>query len=153
MAIACLLAVKIGVSGTELTNREAVVMLILMCGISAAFGWSWGPLTWVIPSEILPLEVRPAGQAICIAANFALTFFLAQISMTMLCHLKYGVFLLYASLVLAMTVFLVMFLPETKGIRPGFMDAVWKEHWYWHRFVNEPSESMKGGAIFCCDDQ
>ncbi|GFY89139.1 major facilitator superfamily protein [Actinidia rufa] len=59
VAIACLLAVKIGVSGTELTNREAVVMLILMCGISAAFGWSWGPLTWVIPSEILPLEVRP----------------------------------------------------------------------------------------------
>lgn len=136
VAIGCILAFEIGNAGTAaLSNTGATAILVLMCGIAAAFGWSWGPLTWIIPSEILPLEVRPAGQGICIASNFALTFVLAQISMTMFCHLKYGVFLLYAAVVAIMTVFLALFLPETKGIQPGSMGDVWKKHWYWCRFV------------------
>ncbi|KAG5526012.1 hypothetical protein RHGRI_032336 [Rhododendron griersonianum] len=140
VAIAYIIASEVGDSGTAaLSNTGAVAILVLMCSISAAFGWSWGPLTWIIPSEILPLEVRPAGQAICIASNFALTFVLAQISLAMFCHLKYGVFLLFAAVVIIMTVFLALFLPETKGIRPGSMGEVWKNHWYWRRFVEQMS--------------
>lgn len=140
VAIACILAYEVGDSGTAaLSNSGAVAILVLMCSIAAAFGWSWGPLTWIIPSEILPLEVRPAGQAICIASNFALTFVVAQISLTMFCHLKYGIFLFFAGVVMIMTVFLALFLPETKGIRPGSMVEVWKNHWYWRRFVEQTS--------------
>jgi hypothetical protein len=103
--------------------------------LSAAFGWSWGPLTWLVPTKILPLEVRPAGQGISIACNFVLTFILAQVFLAILCRLKFGVFLFYAAWVLLMTIFVALFVPETKGIRLDTMDAIWHNHWFWHRFV------------------
>jgi hypothetical protein len=34
-----------------------------------------------------------------------------------------------------MTVFVVVFLPETRGIPLEKMDEVWMKHWYWRRFV------------------
>lgn len=141
-AIALLMALELGTAGTEPFSKGAAIgVLILMCSISAAFGWSWGPLTWLIPSEILPMEVRPAGQGICMAFNFGTTFLVSQTFLSVLCHLKYGVFFLYAAMVFIMTIFVALFVPETKGIRLDSMDTVWLRHWYWHRFVEQPSKS------------
>ncbi|XP_031491249.1 sugar transport protein 5-like [Nymphaea colorata] len=135
-AVACVLGVKIGSSGTSpLSKGDAVLVLVLMCAYAAGFGWSWGPLCWLIPSEIFPLEIRPAGQSISIAANFAVTFVLAQFFLSMLCHFKYGIFLFYAGFIAIMTVFVAVFLPETKGVPLEAMDRVWEKHWYWRRFV------------------
>lgn len=117
------------------TRHTATIILVFMCFIAAAFGWSWGPLTWMVPSEILPTELRPTGQGICVATTFIITFTLAQLSLTMLCHLKYGIFLLYAAFTIIMTLFTGLFVPETKGIPLEFMDDIWKHHWYWRRYV------------------
>ncbi|KAK2982334.1 hypothetical protein RJ640_009031 [Escallonia rubra] len=133
VAIACIFARQLG----PFSASTAIVVLVLMCSISAAFGWSWGPLTWLVPSEILPMDVRPVGQGIGIAFNFIVTFVLSQISLALFCHLKYGMFLLYAALTLLMTVFVAFFVPETKGVPLESMDAVWRKHWYWRRFISE----------------
>lgn len=106
-----------------------------MCIYAAGFGWSWGPLSWLVPSEIFPMKIRSAGQSIAVAVNFAVTFVLSQTFLTMLCHFKYGTFLFYAGWIGAMTVFVALFLPETKGIPLDSMYGVWEQHWYWHRFV------------------
>ncbi|XP_062176813.1 sugar transport protein 5-like [Alnus glutinosa] len=136
VALAWVLGVELGTAGTNSFSKgSALAVLLLMCCLSAAFGWSWGPLTWLVPSEILPLEVRPVGQGISIACNFVLTFILAQVFLTILCQLKFGVFLFYAAWVLLMTIFVALFVPETKGIRLDTMDAIWHNHWFWHRFV------------------
>ncbi|KAF9625270.1 hypothetical protein IFM89_020856 [Coptis chinensis] len=136
VAIACLLGAKLGVSGDQpLSKNYAILVLVMMCIYAAGFGWSWGPLTWVIPSEIFPMKIRPAGQSISIAVNFATTFVLAQTFLTMLCHFKYGAFLFYAGWITVMTTFVALFLPETKGIPLEAMHIVWKKHWYWRRFV------------------
>jgi hypothetical protein len=99
----------------HISKGSAIGVLVLMCSISAAFGWSWGPLTWLVPTEILPMEVRPVGQGISIACNFVLTFILAQVFLAILCRMKYGVFLFYAGWVLIMSIFVALFVPETKG--------------------------------------
>lgn len=138
IALAIVLAIAGGADGNEHFSRKAgILVLILTCSVAAAFAWSWGPLTWLIPSEILPMEVRPAGQGICIAFNFIVTFILSQTFLTVLCHFKYGAFLFYAAWVLIMTVFVYLFVPETKGIPLESMDQVWVKHWYWRRFVDE----------------
>ncbi|CAN1331770.1 Sugar transport protein 5 [Linum perenne] len=113
----------------------AIAVLILMCTYGAGFGWSWGPLSWLIPSEIFPIKIRTTGQSISLAINFATTFVLSQTFLAMLCHFKYGAFLFYAGWVTVMTLFIVFFLPETKGIPLDSMQAVWEQHWYWRRFV------------------
>ncbi|XVF44762.1 hypothetical protein PTKIN_Ptkin02bG0149900 [Pterospermum kingtungense] len=144
IALAILLAIAGGTDGSEHFSRNVgIVVLILTCSVAAAFAWSWGPLTWLIPSEILPMEVRPAGQGICIAFNFIVTFILSQTFLTVLCHFKYGVFLFYAGWVLIMTVFVSLFVPETKGIPLDSMDHVWLKHWYWRRFVDDEVASSK----------
>lgn len=139
VAMAIIMAVELGTAGTApFSKGSAIVVLILLCAVSAGFGWSWGPLTWLVPTEILPTEVRPAGQGICIAFNFAVTFVVAQTFLAVLCHFKYGVFLFYAAWMVLMTVFVALFVPETKGISLPSMDMVWRQHWYWRRFIQAP---------------
>ncbi|GAB4861211.1 Sugar transport protein 5 [Ancistrocladus abbreviatus] len=136
VAVAVALAVTAGTSGTRhISKGHAIIVLVLMCLYAAGFGWSWGPLSWLIPSEIFPLKIRTTGQSITVAVNFATTFVLSQTFLTMLCHFKYGAFLFYAGWIALMTIFVALFVPETKGIPLDSMDIVWKQHWYWHRFL------------------
>ncbi|KAL9258440.1 Sugar transport protein 5-like protein [Drosera capensis] len=138
IALAILLGVTAGATGEKhIAKPEAVLVLILMCSYAAGFGWSWGPLTWLVPSEIFPLKIRTTGMSINVAVNFGSTFVLSQTFLTMLCHFKYGLFLFYAGWIAIMTIFIALFLPETKGIPLDSMDVVWKQHWYWRRFVKE----------------
>ncbi|KAF5444172.1 hypothetical protein F2P56_036669 [Juglans regia] len=137
VALAWILASELGTAGTATFSQgAAITVLVLMCSLSAAFGWSWGPLTWLVPVEILPMEIRPAGQGIGVACNFLFTFILAQVFATILCHMKYGVFLFYAAWVFIMTVLVALFIPETKGISLESMDTIWQDHWFWNRYVD-----------------
>lgn len=138
VALAGLLGAKLGLSGDHpLSQSYAIFVLVLMCLYAAAFGWSWGPLSWLIPSEIFPMKIRPIGQSISIAVNFATTFILSQMFLAMLCHFKYYVFVFYAGWIIVMTVFVALFLPETKGIPLESMHVIWEKHWYWKRFVEQ----------------
>ncbi|KAI8550409.1 hypothetical protein RHMOL_Rhmol06G0104100 [Rhododendron molle] len=140
VAVACVLAAVTGVSGTKHISKEyGVLVLVFMCLYAAGFGWSWGPLSWLIPSEIFPMKIRTTGQSISVAINFAVTFVLSQTFLTMLCHFKFGAFLFYAGWILVMTIFVLLFVPETKGIPLDSMYQVWEGHWYWRRFVKAQS--------------
>jgi len=85
------------------------------------------------------MKIRNTGQSISVAINFATTFVLSQTFLSMLCHFKFGAFLFYAGWIFVMTVFVLLFVPETKGIPLDSMYAVWEEHWYWRRFVKAQS--------------
>ncbi|KAF8714926.1 hypothetical protein HU200_027464 [Digitaria exilis] len=118
-----------------------VLVLILMC--TFCFGLSWAPLRYVVPSEIYPVEVRSAGQAMSISIALCISFLELQVFIALLCAMKYIVFLLYAFFLLAMTIFVVMFLPETKGVPLEAMRSVWVQHWFWRRFnMNVKQESQ-----------
>ncbi|KAF7816964.1 sugar transport protein 5 [Senna tora] len=136
LSVAVVLAVSTGTDGSkELSKGRAILVLVFMSLYAGGFGWSWGPLTWLIPSEIFPLQIRTTGQSISIAVNFLTVFILSQTFLTMLCHFKFGAFLFYAAWIALMTLFVILFLPETKGIPLESMYMVWAKHWYWRRFV------------------
>lgn len=147
------IAAKFGVSGDpgNLPKWYAIVVVLFICIYVAGFAWSWGPLGWLVPSEIFPLEIRSAAQSVNVSVNMLFTFAVAQAFLAMLCHLKFGLFIFFAFFVLVMTIFVYIFLPETKGIPIEEMGRVWKSHWYWSRFVTEEYngevEMPKGGAL------
>ncbi|CAK8570787.1 unnamed protein product [Lathyrus sativus] len=144
VTIGILIAAKFGLTGQgSFTKGEADILLFFICAYVAAFAWSWGPLGWLVPSEICALEVRPAGQAINVAVNMFFTFIIAQVFLTMLCHLKFGLFFFFAGFVIIMTVFIALLLPETKNVPIEEMNRVWKSHWFWTKFV--PDQVVVGG--------
>ena len=85
--IGILLAIYFG-GNKELPSTVAAVIVALICVYVASFAWSWGPLGWLVPSEIQPLETRSAGQAITVAVNFLFTFIIGQLFLSMLCGLQ-----------------------------------------------------------------
>ncbi|KAI5656948.1 hypothetical protein M9H77_25741 [Catharanthus roseus] len=139
IVVAICIAVKFGIDGTpgELPKWYAIVVVLFICIYVAGFAWSWGPLGWLVPSEIFPLEIRSAAQSINVSVNMLFTFAVAQVFLTMLCHLKFGLFLFFGFFVVVMTIFIYFFLPETKNIPIEEMSMVWKQHWFWSRFVTD----------------
>ncbi|GJN12308.1 hypothetical protein PR202_ga30576 [Eleusine coracana subsp. coracana] len=112
-------------------NSKKILQTIYVAG----FAWSWGPLGWLVPSEVFSLEIRSAGQSIAVCVNMTLTFIIGQSFLTMLCHLKFGLFYFFAAWMLVMTTFIALFLPETKGVAIEEMQQVWSRHWFWGKYV------------------
>ncbi|KAF2322617.1 hypothetical protein GH714_023736 [Hevea brasiliensis] len=93
IAVGVMIAINFGTDGVgKLSGPSANVVLFLICVYVAAFAWSWGPLGWLVPSEICPLEIRSAGQAINVSVNMFFTFVIGQFFLSMLCHMKFGLF-------------------------------------------------------------
>ncbi|PON44333.1 Sugar/inositol transporter [Trema orientale] len=134
VAIAIILKGKLG-DHQELSRSSSIVVMVLICLFALAFGWSWGPLGWAIPSEIFPLEVRSTGQSITVAMNLLLTLIVAESFLPLLCAFRFGLFLFYAAWITAMTIFVHLFLPETKGVPIEQMTSVWRNHWFWKKIV------------------
>ncbi|KAG0538129.1 hypothetical protein BDA96_03G208600 [Sorghum bicolor] len=132
-----LIAVKFGTTGVaEISRSYAIGVVFCICVFVSAFAWSWGPLGWLVPSEIFPLEIRSAAQSAVVVFNMVFTFVIAQIFLMLLCRLKFGLFYFFGAWEIAMTLFVYFFLPETKGIPIEEMDRIWANHWYWNRFVD-----------------
>ncbi|KAF7808316.1 sugar transport protein 10-like [Senna tora] len=127
-------------SEDKMTTSEANFILFFVCAYVAAFAWSWGPLGWLVPSEICSFELRSTGQGINVAVNMLFTFAIAQVFLTMLCNLKFGIFFLFAGFVLIMTIFIALLLPETKNVPIENMSKVWREHWFWNRFILDDND-------------
>ncbi|OEL14151.1 Sugar transport protein 5 [Dichanthelium oligosanthes] len=136
VAMSWILADHVGKHGAvTMPKNYAVDVVVLMCMYMFSFNLSWGPLKAVVPSEIYPVDIRSAGQAITMSITLTLTFTQTQVFISMLCAMKYAIFLFYSGWVLAMTVFIAAFLPEPKGVPLEAMRSVWAGHWFWSRFV------------------
>ncbi|XP_062224793.1 sugar transport protein MST1-like [Phragmites australis] len=144
LAMSCTLADHLGNHhSVTMTRNYAVAELVLMCLYTFSFGMSWGPLKWVVPSEIYPVEIRSAAQAMTVSIALCLSFAQTQVFTTLLCAMRYAIFLFYAGWVLVMTAFIAAFLPETKGVPLEAMRLVWARHWYWRRFVRDAKQEVQ----------
>ncbi|XVF38186.1 hypothetical protein REPUB_Repub20aG0078300 [Reevesia pubescens] len=145
VVIAIILGIKVKDHSDDLHRGFAILVVLMVCTFVSAFAWSWGPLGWLIPSEIFPLETRSAGQSVTVCVNLLFTFVIAQAFLSMLCHFKYGIFLFFSGWVLIMSIFTVFLIPETKNVPIEEMtERVWKQHWFWKRFMDDDHE---GGAV------
>ncbi|XP_044464660.1 sugar transport protein 14-like [Mangifera indica] len=137
--VAVVLALEFG-QGKVLPKAIGSILVVVICLFVVAYGRSWGPLGWLVPSEIFPLETRSAGQSMVVCVNLLFTALIAQCFLASLCHLRYGIFLLFAALVVLMTCFIYFLLPETKQVPIEEVYLLWQNHWYWKKIIGEAED-------------
>ena len=104
-----------GVSMLSAFNVIGISTLIFIVIFTASFMMSWGPIVWVVLSEIFPNRIRGAAMAIAVAvqwlANFTITSFYPYM-MEVSGAMTYG---FYGLMCVLSGLFVWKFLPETKG--------------------------------------
>ncbi|PRW33669.1 H(+) hexose cotransporter 2 [Chlorella sorokiniana] len=138
LAVGILLGVAFGQYNTSnLPSSITYVALVLICIFVAGFAWSWGPLGWLVPSEIQALETRSAGFSLTVSTNFLFSFVLGQCFLSMLCAMEFGVFLFFAAMVFLMTVFVWFLVPETKGCPLEEVYTLYCKHPIWSKVIGQ----------------
>ncbi|XP_017221706.1 sugar transport protein 13 [Daucus carota subsp. sativus] len=134
--IGTVLGIKFKDNSNNLGIAFSILVVIMICTFVSTFAWSWGPLGWLIPSETFPLGMRSAGLSVTVSVNMLFTFIIGQSFLSMLCTLKFGIFLFFSVWVVVMSVFTYYLIPETKNVAIEKMtERVWKQHKVWRKYI------------------
>ncbi|EJD07121.1 general substrate transporter [Fomitiporia mediterranea MF3/22] len=108
--------------GSHVAAGWAACALVWVFAIG--FGYSWGPCAWILVAEIWPLSVRGKGLSIAASSNWMNNFIVGQVTPTMLTHLRFGTFIFFGTFSFMGGLFVLFFVPETKGLTLEEMDEV-----------------------------
>ncbi|KAF8706957.1 hypothetical protein AX14_013755 [Amanita brunnescens Koide BX004] len=111
------------------THHPAAAWISVGCMyiFTAAYGISFGPIGWVLPSEVFPLSMRSKGVALSTASNWINNFFIGLITPVMMQAsptITFGTFAFACFLSYFWSTYLV---PETANISLEDMDAVFND--------------------------
>lgn len=132
------LGMALGAFGVALSFGHAGLELVTMMSIliySASFMFSWGPICWVLISEIFPNTVRGAAVAIAVAAQWIFNFvvsstFVPMFNMHITPNDDFGhwfTYGLYGVMCIVAALFVWKLVPETKGKTLEDMSRLWKK--------------------------
>jgi SP family xylose:H+ symportor-like MFS transporter len=115
------------------TNNVGIVALIFMLTYTAAFAMSWGPVTWVLLSEIFPNSIRGA-LSIAVAAQWianwvvSTTFPMMNDNHSLNDKFHHGfAYWIYGVMGVLSAVFMWKLVPETKGKTLEQIEGLWKK--------------------------
>lgn len=99
--------------------------LIFIVIYTASFMMSWGPICWVLISEIFPNKIRGQAIAIAVAAQWAANYFISSTYPAMM-EFNGGVtYSFYGIMSILSFIFVWKMVPETKGKTLESMEALW----------------------------
>lgn len=88
------------------------------------FGYSWGPVSWVVISEIMPMSARAAGTALGASTNWMTNFCVSLFVPPMLESIKWGTYIFFLAFMLMGVGYAIWILPETRNVGLEAMDRV-----------------------------
>lgn len=102
----------------------AVVAII---GFICSFAYSMGPVAWVLVSEIFPLEAKGFLMTFPVATNFICNIIVNALFPVMTEKMGTGItFALFGLICVISVMFILAFVPETKGISLEKIEENWK---------------------------
>jgi MFS transporter, SP family, xylose:H+ symportor len=114
-------------------GKLGIGALIFMLTYTAAFAMSWGPVTWVLLSEIFPNSVRSA-MSIAVAAQWlanlvvSWTFPMLNDNIALTARFNHGfAYWIYGIMGILSALFIWKVVPETKGKTLEEIEKIWKK--------------------------
>ncbi|KAI5358117.1 putative major facilitator, sugar transporter, major facilitator superfamily [Septoria linicola] len=105
----------------HLTPTMVVVFVMIY---NAAFGYSWGPIPWLYPPEILPLSIRAKGASLSTATNWAFNWLVGEMTPILQEAIKWRLYLLHAFFCAVSFVVVWFIYPETANVRLEDMNSI-----------------------------
>jgi len=104
-----------------LTPRLVVIFVMIY---NAAFGYSWGPIPWLYPPEILPLSIRAKGASLSTASNWAFNWLVGEMTPILQEAIGWRLYLLHAFFCAVSFVVVWFIYPETANVRLEDMNSL-----------------------------
>ncbi|KAK4111475.1 putative sugar transporter protein [Canariomyces notabilis] len=101
--------------------------IVLIYAWAVFFQFGWGPVCWILVSEIPTARLRALNVAIGALTQWVFNFIIARTVLTMQVTMGtagYGMFFLFGTFGWIMGIFVWFFIPETKGISLEKMDEL-----------------------------
>jgi len=115
-------------------DKAGVFALICMLVYVAGFAMSWGPVTWVLLSEIFPNKIRGRAMSIAVAAQWianylvSWTFPMMDKNSTLNETFNHGfAYWIYGIMAVLSIILIWKFVPETKGKTLEEMEKLWEK--------------------------
>ena len=125
----------LALGATFFLESMGIAALIFMLIYVASFAISWGPVTWVLLSEIFPNKIRGRAMALAVAiqwiANYLVswTFPMMDKNSYLLETFNHGfAYWIYGFMALLAMLFVWKFVPETKGMTLEEMESFWTKN-------------------------
>lgn len=106
-----------------LDDNAGMCIVVAIFMFSAAFAYSWGPVTWVYCAEIFPLKVRGQCVGLTTMSEWAGVFIVNQSTPMLLQSMGFGAFGIFAAFCLIAVCF-TLWIPETQGVPLEHMNEV-----------------------------
>ncbi len=107
-------------------NVIGMAALVSMIIYTASFMMSWGPICWVLISEIFPNTIRSKAVAIAVAAQWIANYTVSATFIPLAEWSLGSTYLMYATFCALSIIFVWKFVPETKGKSLEDMTDLWK---------------------------
>ncbi|MGB3152442.1 MAG: D-xylose transporter XylE [Maribacter sp.] len=117
----------IAISTLAFMNIIGITTLVFIIIYTASFMMSWGPICWVLISEIFPNTIRSQAVAIAVAAQWAANFLISSTYPPMMEMSNGGTYLFYGIMSIISAIFVWRLVPETKGKTLEEMEEIWKK--------------------------
>ncbi|XP_040387425.1 solute carrier family 2, facilitated glucose transporter member 8 isoform X4 [Cygnus olor] len=99
--------------GTE--NSLSWLAVVSLGLFVAGFALGWGPVPWLVMSEIFPLKARGISSGVCVLTNWVMAFLVTKEFHDLIALMSYGTFWLFSAFCCLSVTFTAFYVPETKG--------------------------------------
>jgi len=93
----------------------------------ASYAPTWGPVSWIYPSELYPLRVRGKAVALATSSNWAFNFALAYFVPPAFANIRWEVYILFGVFCAAMFLHVFFLFPETSQKRLEEVEAIFDD--------------------------
>ncbi|QKX54416.1 uncharacterized protein TRUGW13939_01502 [Talaromyces rugulosus] len=109
-------------------KAEAWGCVAMLFFFMLAYGSTWGPIPWAMPSEIFPGSLRAKGVAFATMSNWLNNFIIGLITPPLIQNTGYGTYVFFCAFSILAAVWVWFFVPETNGRTLEEMDHVFRDN-------------------------